>query len=284
MENHIEFIIADEGQIFVSVEDKIPERAAEMTNTFVALLDSIYTNLNIEKARNDRIFIGQRFEQNKSDLRNSEEALKDFQEKHGIINIPEQTKAAITSAAELQSLVYTTEIELGIKQKYLTSNHIEILQTKTKLKEFKRKLRELKVGTSTNDGGFIEQNDLYIPFEHVPEIGLNYVRLLREVEVQNKIFELLIQLYEQAKIEEAKDIPNIQILDYGAIPIYKSRPKRSIIVIVAGLFSLIITCTFIFMQQFLKNAASRQDDQAEKLKWIQSELRDDLRFIRKKRS
>ena len=124
LEDNIEGTLGDEGQILLSVLDQEPKRAAEMANTLLSALDSIYTQLNIQKARNDRIFIEKRFTQNKEDLKTAEEQLKAFQEKYGVIDIPEQIRVAIGSAAEIQTLIYMTEIELGIKQENLASSRL----------------------------------------------------------------------------------------------------------------------------------------------------------------
>jgi len=284
LEDNIEGTLGDEGQILLSVLDQEPKRAAEMANTLLSALDSIYTQLNIQKARNDRIFIEKRFTQNKEDLKTAEERLKAFQEKYGVIDIPEQIKVAIGSAAEIQTLIYMTEIELGIKQEHLASSHILILQDKLKLSKLKKKLSELKAGNSNSNGRLVPEADLFIPFDLVPEVGLEYLRLYREVEVQNTIFEFLIQLYEQAKIEEAKDIPSIQVIDYPAVPIYKAKPKRAIIVIVAGLFSLIISSIFVFTRETLRNIVTKGDAHSEKVIWIKEQINHDMRFLRRKKN
>ncbi|GAJ22508.1 unnamed protein product, partial [marine sediment metagenome] len=72
-----------------------------------------------------------------------------------------------------------------------------------------------------------------IPFAKLPELSLEYVRLLRDAKVQEAIYELLTQQYEQAKIMEVKDTPTVQILDRASPPEKKTSPKRSRIVIMA---------------------------------------------------
>lgn len=282
--NNVDVTLGDEGQIILSVLDKSPERAAEMASTFLTSLDSIYTHLNVQKARNDRIFIEKRYNENKRDLRTAENNLKAFQEKYGVIDVPEQTRAAISNAAELQSQIYVSEIQLGLKQKHLAPGHVELQREREKLTELRKKLSELRFGNLQSDKDGSDSEDLFIPFNQIPKLGLEYVRLLRDVEVQTKIFELLTQLYEQAKIEEAKDVPNIQVLDYPAVPLYKAKPKRAVIVIVAGLLSLIFSTVFVFSKEFIQGLLERRDEQGEKVLWIQQQLVRDLsRFRRRKK-
>lgn len=283
LEDKVDITMGDEGQIILSVIDKVPERATAMANTYVNSLDSIYTQLQVQKARNNRVFIGDRLEQNNVLLKRSEEKLKGFQENYGVVDIPEQTKAAISNAAEIQSLVYATEIELRTKQQYLGQDHIDVENARIKLRELKRKLTELKFGDPKDGKKSLNGNNLFIPLDDVPNLGLEYVRLLRDVEVENAIFEVLIKLYEQAKIEEAKDTPSIQILDQPKVPIYKAKPKRAIIVVVAALFSLIISCLYVFIKEYMNNLVQSNSEIAQKIQWIKNQTSQDFKFIRNRK-
>ena len=249
--------------------------------TFLTAMDSIYTYLGIQKARNDRLFIETRFNQNKLDLAVAEEALKVYQEELGVVDIPEQTRVAIAYAAELQSMIHRTEIELAVKQQHLAADHREILQLKNKLRELNQKMDRLQYAQPTGESNGVG-DDLFVPFDKVPDIGLEYVRLLREVEVQNQLYELLIQMYEQAKIEEARDMPSIQVLDYPSVPIYKAKPKRAIIVVIAALISLIITVVAVFIREFVISAMDRDDEQSKKMRWIRDQIAGDVPFSRKR--
>ena len=102
-----------------------------------------------------------------------------------------------------------------------------------------------------------------------PEIGVEYIRLKRDVEIQNKIFELLTTLYEQAKIEEAKDTPTIQILDRAVPPEKKYKPRRMILVVVwtsaALIFSIILAFIFNFIER-VSHADNKDYEKAFKLR------------------
>ena len=60
---------------------------------------------------------------------------------------------------------------------------------------------------------------------------MNFLRLKREVEIQNKILTIILPLYEQAKIEENRNTPSILVLDPPFIPDYKTKPKRLYVVL-----------------------------------------------------
>lgn len=257
--------ITEEGTLTVSVLDRQPDRAAAMANAFIFYLDSLNTKLNIQKARNDRLFIEKRFDQNKSDLARAEMELKQFQEKYGAVALPEQTEAAIKGAAELQASIYATEVELGVKNQYLTPDHADIVWTKNKLAELKKKLDEMKFGSLRAKEAKNRNQELFIPFTEIPGIGLEYARLFREVEVQNKLFGFLIQQYEQAKIMEAKNIPTVQVLDQAVPPVRKAKPKRLIIMLGAGLASLFLSLAFVLSVEHIQRLKEVNDERYAKL-------------------
>lgn len=285
LDDNVSFTIGKEGQIFISVLDQSPQRAADMANTFVALLDSLNKNFKITRARNNRILVEKRFNENINTLGRVETELKQFQEKHGVIDIPEQTKAAILGAAELQAQIYATEIELGVKEQYLKTDHASIVEGRATLRELRRKLGEMEGSALPQAAnGQAEAPRLFIPFTRVPELGLQYARLYREVLVQNKLFEFLFQMYEQAKIQEAKDSPTVQVLDPGRVPIRKAKPKRMIMVLVAGLLSLVLTGIYVFGKEYLDSLQARGGETADKIDWIKAQVQHDVKLLRKRSS
>jgi len=250
-----------------------------MANAFVFYLDSLNTKLNIQKAKNDRIFIEKRFIQNKLDLAKAEMELKQFQEKYGAVSLTEQTEAAIQGAAELQATIFATEVELGVKNQYLTPDHDDIVRTKNKLTELRKKLDEMKFGSIQAKDGKKRNQELFIPFAEIPEVGLEYARLFREVEVQNKLFVFLIQQYEQAKIMEAKNIPTVQVLDQAVPPIRKAKPKRLFIMLGAGLVSLFLSLAFILLVEQIQRLKEFNDERYAKLVQVFAAFKKDGKTI-----
>lgn len=249
-DENFDLTLEREGTITISVLDQSPQRAADIANAFAEFLDSVNVELNIQKARNNRVFIEKRFNQNKEDMRRAEEEMRAFQEQYGAIALPVQTEAAIKGAAALVAEIMATEVELGVKQKSLTPTHIQVIETKNKLIELNKKLNEMKYGNTaahSKTNGASRSDQIFIPFTEVPEIGLEFARRYREVEVQKTLYQFLIQQYEQAKIQEAKDVPTIQILDRAVPPIHKTKPKRILTIVLAGVSATLLLVISIFM-------------------------------------
>ena len=70
--------------------------------------------------------------------------------------------------------------------------------------------------------------------------------MIREVELQSRIQELLIPQFEKAKLEETKNIPTLQVIDKPKVAINKSKPIRSLIVIAATFMSILVSIIFIY--------------------------------------
>ena len=89
---------------------------------------------------------------------------------------------------------------------------------------------------SYNNG---ERRDFAVPFAKVPELGLELVRLTRDVKVQETLVTLLIQQVEQVRIAEAKDFPVAQVLDRAVAAERHSRPRMGVTLAVAAITGVI---------------------------------------------
>ena len=58
------------------------------------------------------------------------------------------------------------------------------------------------------------------------------------------MFIYLTQQYEDAKIQEAKNTPTIQLLDPAVTPIKKSSPKRLLMVFIMALITFVISSIY----------------------------------------
>jgi hypothetical protein len=77
-------------------------------------------------------------------------------------------------------------------------------------------------------------------------LGATYADLYRRVQIQETVFEVLTQQYELAKVQEAKEIPSVKVLDPANIPERKSFPPRILIIALGGFLGFIGACVFIF--------------------------------------
>jgi len=224
LEENTLFETQDDDNITIDVYDKDPQRAADMANYFVEILNSTSIKLGTQEARNIREFIGRRLEQCRKDLRQAEDSLKVFQEKNDIIIAEYAGNTSIAAYAELYAMKAKKQIEVAVLEKKVTPDNQLLMQYKAELRELSKKLSTF------------------------PEIGLEGVRLYREVITQEKILEFLLPIYEQARIDEQKDVPVLLVLDKASPPQRKAKPQRVLIIIAVTFlsFTFLVLAVFFF--------------------------------------
>ena len=249
LENNVDFNVEDEGNITIKVTDESPERAAEMSNYFVEVLNQISINLGTLEAKNNREFIEKRYIQSLDDIKRVEDSLQVFSKKYAVYSIADQTKEAISVAAELQAKIEMKKIELQLIQKSYGNDSPLVLDSKLVINEMRKKLEKMGVSDSDSDSNI----KLFTPFSQLPEVGVKYLRLKAEYELQSKILEFVVPMYEQAKIEEKKDVPVCVVLDKAVPAEKKAGPKKAIIVLAAFLVSFMFSIVVVLILEALEN-------------------------------
>jgi uncharacterized protein involved in exopolysaccharide biosynthesis len=277
--SHIQVRVTDEGLVSLDFEDQDKERAAMVANLFIQELDHINRNTNVSRARNTRLFIEERMNKTRKDLTLAEDNLREFQEEHKTISLDEQMKTAIQTAADLKAEMVLNEIELNVLSQNLSPAHPEIQKLRSKINQIRKQLEKLEFGDQKENSE--ENGVLDVPFSEVPRLSLELARLIRDLKIQEAIFELLSSQYEQAKIQEAKDTPTIQVLDRAVPPEKRSRPKRVLMVILAGVASLFVGAVFVFGLEYLKSSQKRNPDEFQKIEQIFSALREDVTDVKR---
>jgi capsule polysaccharide export protein KpsE/RkpR len=236
------------GLIEVNVINEDPAKSAEIANYLVTLADSIHKELKITQARNNRKFVEKRFMQNVAELKSAEDLFTEFQKKYGVFAVPEQVQIAAAAAGELEAELVEKQITLYTLKNQFGENSALVRSVQNQINAIKKKKGELNVESSDSEG-----TSLLIPFDDIPELQIEYLRHLRNVEVQNKIMEFLYPIYEQSRLEEQKSIPTVLTVDIAQPPQIKHAPKRAFIVITFTFFALFISIIIVFIgERFLR--------------------------------
>ena len=225
------------GIITITVTDNDPRRAAAMAGEYVAELNIVVNQLNTSSAHRERVFLEERLTQVKQDLESAEKDFSQFASKSGAIDIKEQGRAMVESAAVLEGQLIAAQSELqGLKQIY-SENNVRVRSLRARISELQSQLQqmggkqEVGVEASPSDSG-----ELYPSIRKLPLLGVPYADLYRRTRVQEAVFESLTREYELAKVAEAKEIPSVRVLDPPDVPEHKSFPPR-LVIIMLGAFS-----------------------------------------------
>lgn len=244
--------------INISVNDRDRQRAADLANAYVELLDQTNRKINITKGKRKRLFLEDRLREVRVEMEKAEIELKRFQEKYNLVAFEEQAKVAIEGAAEIKGQIIAAQTELEVLKQFGTEKQIEAVMLKAKIEELKKQLESIEQGKKPDMNAIgatksIKESNFYIPFNDLPNLGLQLMRLTRETKIQEKLFELLMAQYEMARIEEAKDVNTIQILDSAVVPEKKDSPHRTIFVGTATLLAIFTAILFSFILESISD-------------------------------
>jgi uncharacterized protein involved in exopolysaccharide biosynthesis len=231
------------GIITIGVTDHDPQRAAGMAKAYVGELDRLVAQVSTSSARRERIFLEGRLEKVKGDLDLAAKNFSQFASKNSAIDIPAQGKAMVEAAALLQGQLIAAQSELSGLEQIYTDNNIRVKAVRGRVNELQKKLTE--IGSAGTQGGSQNENPLYPSIRKLPLLGVTYADLYRQTKIQETVYELLTQQYELAKVQEAKEIPTVKVLDAAIVPTKKSFPPRSAIVLLGTMLGITMAMTWI---------------------------------------
>ena len=233
--------------ISITVTDHDPKRAAAMAQAYVEELNRLVAELSTSSARRERLFLEERLKAVNQDLEVAEKEFSQFSSKNTAIDIKEQGKAMVEAAATLQGQYIAAQSELeGLKQTY-TDNNVRVRSVRARIAELKRQLEKLGgKGEQASDPSGQQADYLYPSIRKLPLLGVTYADLYRRTRVQEAVFETLTKEYELAKVQEAKEIPTVKVLDSPNIPDKKSFPPRLLIIFMGTVLAFTSAVTWVF--------------------------------------
>ncbi len=231
------------GIITIAVTDHDAKRSAAMAQAYVDELDRLVAQVSTSSARRERIFLEGRLQDVKTDLDLAARNFSDFASKNTAIDIPAQGKAMVEAAAALQGELIATQSELSGLRAVYSDNNVRVRTVEARVNELDKKLNE--IGSGGPPGGGLSANSLYPSIRKLPLLGVTYADLYRQTKIQETVYELLTQQYELAKVEEAKEIPTVKVLDAAIVPTKKTFPPRTVIVILGMMLGTTIAMAWV---------------------------------------
>ena len=247
---HIGISVDPKSQIItITVTDHDAKRAAAMAQVYIEQLNQLVADLSTSSARRERVFLEERLQAVNQDLQSAEKDFSQFSSKNTAIDIKEQGRAMVESAAKLQGELMAAESELeGLRQIY-ADNNVHVRSVRARIDELHHELEKLGGKSEDQAGASGQQEDaMYPSIRKLPLLGVTYADLYRRTKVQEAVFETLTKEYELAKVQEAKEIPTVKVLDAPYIPDKKSFPPRSFIMLLGTAFAFALAVTWELAQ------------------------------------
>src|SRR5580765_8207159 len=226
------------GVISISVRDRDAALATELTNAYVEELGLVMAKVSTSAARRERIFIEQRLAEENKSLQDAEQQFSQFASSNMALNVPEQTKVMVEASARLQGELIAARAQLeGLKQTY-TEENIRVKSVQAHVNELDRALAKINSGRVP---GVQDPTSPYPSVKNLPLLGVKWADLYRNTKIRETVVELLTQQYEMARIQEAKEIPSVKVLDQASIPERRS-PSWELVISLGTLLSALLAC------------------------------------------
>lgn len=201
---------------------------------------TLYDIVNIEVDTTEENWQYVKYEKTKEEIRENY-IFSELDDETGIltigIEVPEDPVLASEAANYLVDL-------LDLFNRTLRSN---------KARE-ERKFIEKSIDSLAKKIKLIEEELIDFETKHIndnaPELKLIHERIKRELDLHNLLYTEIKKQLELTKIEEIRQNKTFDVLDYPTVPILKSRPQRTIIVLFSGFigfFIAILVVLFKFM-------------------------------------
>lgn len=257
--NLLEVKVDKSGLIRISCElktDYLPEEneieqtkelVKEITNSFAYSLDEVLNEKNSSSAKASRVYIENEISKYRSKLDSVSKELQKFQEENNVLEIEEQTQAIVKNAIEIGSQIIEFENELNLTKLQMNPNSSRINILEDQIRLLKEQYNRIQ------DGGLNEDN-FSIPLSKVPDLARRFADLYRDREIIEKVLLYLETQRHQEFIQEEKDTPIIEILDYAYKPLKKSAPQRSLMLVLGTIIFSVFTCVFVVYRAYKKGS------------------------------
>ena len=237
------------GLISIEIEDKDPKFAAALANAHVEALSRMLGKLAVTEAQQRRMFFEDQIHKTQIALNVADSNFRNLSAKGGLPVTDVLAQVSITDSATLRGQIAAKEVELSALRQFATTQNPDMQRIASELAALRGQLSQLESGGSQTS--------------QISKTGQEAVVALRDVKTQQAILEVLVKQYEMARVDEAREGPLLQQIDVAQPPERKSKPKRALIVVLAGLAGLFLGVLIAFIRRALRKASENSDSASQ---------------------
>jgi capsule polysaccharide export protein KpsE/RkpR len=171
------------GVVALECEDQDPQRTMNMTQYFGEVGNKVFGRVSVSSAREERKFLEAQVDKAGKDVNDASQKLREFQEKHKVIDLPEQSKAVISAMAQLQGELLSKELELSYLTSFSSRTEANVVQLEKQIRIMKSQLEHLEsqkktTGATGVAGG--SSAEFFPDAMNVPALRFELEALLRQ--------------------------------------------------------------------------------------------------------
>jgi capsule polysaccharide export protein KpsE/RkpR len=232
-------------------------RARDLAQAYLDELNQLVTRTSTSSAHRERVFIEGRLHSVSADLERAQLDLSEFSSRNSTIDIKEQTHAMVDAGARVQGELLVAQSGLESLRQIYGDGNVRVHETEARIAILQRELEKMTgssapliPGAASAKSDVEEKGELYPPLRQLPRLAVPYADLYRRVRVQETVYELLTQQYEMARIDEAKDVPVVSVIDSPGVPEKKSFPPRLLLTLALTFFVFAATAALILIRDY----------------------------------
>ena len=233
-------------------KDTDAKLAVDVLNFMLEKADSSFNAFKTKQARQSREYFQTRLDSCEHVLDSLLHSFVDFQVTNNVYEPSVQLEATIKYLSELQAM----REEVGIEMNF------EKLDRGENSKRYQELVKRSK-GVNAALGGALKgkhSNIGLLELKKSPELYAEYLRREAEIRIQEAMYKVLRQQSEQMRLEEAKMLTNLHVLESPWENDKKISPKRGLILVFTVFFTFFLAsllCNFVEFMRSESHSNSR---------------------------
>jgi tyrosine-protein kinase Etk/Wzc len=153
----------EESAFVISVRARTRQSAADLTNYVVRRMNERIIDLQVSRSRENRTFLESRVAELRAQMKTSEDSLRAFQERTGLLDVKTQVQGILTADATLETELTAKRFQLGILERLYDKDASQVKDLQMQIHVYEKNLAELR---SHGDPG-----SPLLPLKKLPQIG-----------------------------------------------------------------------------------------------------------------
>jgi uncharacterized protein involved in exopolysaccharide biosynthesis len=226
--------------------------AVEVLNFMLEKADSAFNAFKTKQARQSREYFQTRLDSCEHVLDSLLNSFVDFQVTNNVYEPNVQLEATIKYLSELQAMREEVNMEMNFEKLDRGENSKRYQELSKRVKGMNSALSGALKGKHS-DIGLME-------LKKSPQLYSEYLRREAEIRIQEALYKVLRQQSEQMRLEEAKMLTNLHVLEPPWENDKKISPKRGLILVFTVFFTFFLAsffCNFVEFMRSEKRSGSR---------------------------
>ena len=254
----------NENMFEITIKDKDYKKATRMVEFVLQKADSAFNYFKTTQARLSREYFESRIALCLHDIDSLQQEFIKFQKENNFYEPMSQIEGTLTYLGQIQTLKEEVNIERSYEKLRRGEDTKKYDELTKRSRTIDQSLNKVLSGKQENVG--------LLSLKKTPDLVAKYLRMEEEIKVQVALYKVLRQQSEQLRIEEAKTLKNLHVLQPPWENDKKISPRRGLILI----FTVFV---FTFIALIIGNFLSFVENERQRESHFATEWNKFLKYI-----